>query len=834
MTIFYTNIYQYRGKLLLKGIANGKPFMDDISYEPYLFVLGDGPYKTVDGKSCKRKDFKSIKDQWDWIRQYENMSNHEFFGLTSCSYVYLNDHFPGEIQYDPKLISVVSIDIEVDSRNGMPKVEEAADEITAITLTKNNKIITFGTKYYKPTLENVEYVLAEDEEELLKRFLEVWNSEEWLPDVITGWYIESFDIPYIINRLRRVFDEKAAKILSPWNIINEREIMRGKSSSNYGDRTEKIYEIAGITQLDYLQLYKKFTPSNHSSYRLDSIAQEELGQGKLDYSEYRDLNELYEKNPAKYYDYNIIDALRVAQLEEKLGFIQLVIGIAYTAKVNYVDALTTIRPWDIIIHNYLMERKIVIPQLKENHDVKFRGAYVKEPQLGLFENVLSFDFEGLYPRILSQHNISPETFIKMCNIPSVEDILKAESFGDGTSIAVSLKASICGNGCLYTNEKRGFIGEIVDKFIDLRKVVKKSMLTLQKNEGDKNEISKADMKQQALKILTNGLYGACGNRYFRWFSIHMAEAVTVTGQIFAQWVGMKLNQFINKMIGTKNVDYLIASDTDSVYLNLGPLIDHLGLKFKTKKDQIDYLDNISKEIIEPKIDNWCRQITSMMNVYQFGLNMKREAICDKAVWRAAKNYGLNIWDLEGVRFKEPKIKIKGLEIVRSSTPKSCRDALKEALRLILQSNEESLHDHIKMFHEKFMQMSIEDIAFPRGVDGIVDYYDPVMICKKGTPIHVRGCIVFNEFIRENKLEYKYPMIRDKEKIKFFYLKEPNIYRSHVMALPDRDIPPQLELDNWIDRRVQYDKTFLSPIKSILNVIGWQDEKRVTAMMFFKA
>lgn len=829
---FYTNVFSRGNKIYTIGFANGKRFYDEEDYHPYLFIPGEGDYRSLDGKTLQKKVFPTMREARKFAERYEGVENFQFYGLNAFQYVYLNDEFPGAIDYNPLLIAVNFLDIEVNSKNGMPQVSEASQEVTAITLVRKGKAITFGLKYYKAA-QNVTYVMCKDEAHLLQQFLEVWNSDEWRCDVVSGWYIENFDIPYLVNRIRNVLGAPAMVMLSPWRIVNEREIIRGKSQTNSSkdikDRTDIVYELAGISQLDYIQLYKKFTFTNHESYRLDHIAFVELGERKLDYSEYDSLNELYEKNPALYYDYNIHDSILVEKLDDKLGFINQVFALAYTAKVNYNDAFATSRPWDIIIHNHLLEKKICIPQQASMPNRDLVGAHVEFPQIGLHRNIISYDFTGLYPRMISQHNISPETFLRAgFDMLSIDKIVKGKTLDDVTRVLKEEDWILCANKCIYTKQKRGFLPELVDLFIKKRAIVKKEMITLQKGgkSENANKITQLDNYQQALKILTNGLYGALGMKYFRWFDINLAESVTLTGQLYIKWVMARVNEYLNHLLKTDEFNYVIAGDTDSLYINLDPLVQKMGL---TDQEKItEFLDNVASKKIGPFIIKSCEELAGLLNTYDKQLDMKREIIANKGIWRGKKNYILNVQDKEGVRYPKSKLVMKGIEAVRSSTPMICRDKIKECLRIIMQENEPILQKYIKDFYIEFMSLPLSDISFPRTVDGIHEYYDPVTICKKATPIHVRGAIIYNEVLKALKLQEKYPLIKNKEKIKFVYLKKPNPIKSHVIALPDEGfLPKQLKLDQYIDYETQWEKSFLSPIQSITDLIGWSTKKRST-------
>jgi DNA polymerase elongation subunit (family B) len=293
----------------------------------------------------------------------------------------------------------------VDADQGFPDITTADKEITAITMKKNDMYIVLGCGEFVTDNEKIKYIRCKDEHELLLKFLDVWRSKWFSPDLITGWNVEGFDIPYIVNRIRRVLGHNMAKKLSPWEILEERTIQ-------FMGREQQVFIPVGISTLDYLQLYKKFSFTNQESYRLDHIAFVELGERKMDYSEYDSLFGLYKNDFQKFIEYNIKDVDLVDRLDEKLKLIEQVFAIAYDGKVNYQDAFTSVRMWDVIIHNYLLNQRIVVPQLRVgNKDGQIIGAYVKDPKKGMHKWVVSFDLNSLYPHIIMQYNISPETYI---------------------------------------------------------------------------------------------------------------------------------------------------------------------------------------------------------------------------------------------------------------------------------------------------------------------------------------------------------------------------------------------------------------------------------------
>lgn len=830
---FYTNVFSRGDKIYLRGYKDGRRFSDTINYKPYLFVSSEGKtntnYKTLSGRPVVKMDFDSISDARDFLKRYEDVANYDVYGLTNFQYLFIYDKFHGEINYDASMINIIGIDIETDSSDGFPDIEKADKEVTAITLSRKGEKVVLGMKDYTPSDENVHYIKCKDEWHLLNNFLKIWQSGRYQPDIVTGWNIEFFDIPYLVNRIKNVLGDHEAKKLSPWGFLEERTIeIRG--------RDNQTFTPAGINVLDYLNLYKKFKFEMQESYKLDNIAEKELGIKKLDYSEYGSLNDLYVKNPQKFYDYNVHDVTLIDKLEEKLGFIELVIAFAYDAKVNYSDTMTTVRSWDVIIHNYLLDRAIVIPQFKKSPSYEsLIGGYVKEPKIGMNKWVVSFDLNSLYPHLIMQYNISPEMMGKREQyFPSIESIIDGYAVIEGPD-------AVAANGVKFRKDKQGFLAALMEKMYNDRVLYKKKMLeakqkleTIPKDKVEErrligNDIARYHNLQLAKKIQLNSAYGALGNEWFRWFSFDMAEAITMSGQLSIRWIERKMNAYLNKILKTNNVDYVIASDTDSIYVNMEPMVKTLGVDDTQKI--VDALDKFCEGPIQKMINNSYEELASYMHAYQQKMFMKRETIADKGIWRGKKMYILNALDIEGVRYNEPQLKIQGIEAVRSSTPKSCRSSIKDALKLIMNKDEASVQRFISDFKMHFMSLPFEDVAFPRGMKGLNKYKDRSTIYVKGTPIHVKGALLYNDLITRKGLTRKYQLIGDGDKIKFAYLKTPNILNDTVISVLD-DLPEELGLQKFIDYEMQFQKSFLDPIKSILEIIGWDTEQRSTLEDFF--
>lgn len=470
---FYTHVHRHRDKILVRGYKDGVPFAFRDHYNPYLFTptKKQTPYRTLHGRPVEKVEFESMYAARDYMKRYEGVDGMTIYGLTNFLYAYINDKFNSDIDYDPNLVRVGVLDIEVgvDESSGFPDFRNPTQVVTAITLYHNERFYVYGCGDYKETDDNITYFHCEDESQLLKLFLLKWKELDL--DVVTGWNVAGFDIPYIVNRIGRILGDESSKQLSPWGMIEERTFEQfGKEQVNY--------ELVGITVLDYLDLYKKFSYTPQESYRLDHIANYELGVGKLDYSEYESLFGLYKQNFQKFIEYNVIDVLRVKQLDDKLKFIEMVMAIAYDGKVNYLDTFTSVKMWDIIIHNYLLKKNIVVePQERRERDRQIAGGHVKDPQVGMHEWVVSFDLNSLYPHLIMQYNIGPDTFKGHVIDTSVEKILNGQ-FEDAKfqSYIVDNDIAVAASGYGFTRSKSSFLRDLMDQMYNDRAAYKKKML----------------------------------------------------------------------------------------------------------------------------------------------------------------------------------------------------------------------------------------------------------------------------------------------------------------------------------------------------------------------
>ena len=846
---FYTSVTRSGNQIFFRGYNNGTRIQRKVKYKPTLYVASPKPtqFKSLRGSYLGEMDFESMTDAMDFIKRHKDVDNFDVHGNQNFIQQFISDAFKNVIEFERESINVTTIDIEVQSDQGFPRPEDAAHPVTAITIKSNvdNTYYVWGLGDWDHSASivnhlTVKYVKCVSEADLLHKFMDQWASN--YPDVVTGWNSRMFDTVYLVNRITKVLGEGHANKLSPWchdmrNPIRRRLLRLAQNEV-------EVFEINGIEQLDYLDLFKKFAYSygTQESYKLDHIAHVVLGDSKIDYSEYGSLNELYLKDFQKFIDYNIKDVEIVDRLEDKMSLATLCMTIAYKGKVNFSDAFGSVAVWDALIFNELRARGIICPPKQEQtKERKIEGAHVKDPKIGMHDWVVSFDLNSLYPHIIMQYNMSPETVL---NSAHSFDLLKRDntngSYGssveyllDHNHVDVLPEHCMAGTGQFFKRTDRGLFPQLVDKLYNERKGYKKQMLKVEQQIQDdgssyqlEKEVTTLDNKQMAIKILMNSLYGAMSNEYFRYYDIRIAEGITVSGQLTIKWAEKHLNQYMNKVLDTDNHDYVIAIDTDSLYINMGGLVDKVK-----PKDPVKFLDKVANEKIEPMLDLAYQKLCDYLNGYDQMMVMKREVIASKGVWTGKKHYVLNVHNSEGVQYKEPKLKMMGIEAVRSSTPAVCRLMFKDTIKVILEQDEFQVQQYIRMLREKFAQMPIEDIAFPRSVNRLPFYRDSVTLFKKGTPIQVRAALTYNFYVDQHNLTNKYDKIYSGEKIKFCYLKQPNRVQSNVIAF-SQVLPEEFGVREHVDYDTQFEKSFVEPVKSILDAVGWDVEPRATLEAFF--
>ena len=582
--------------------------------------------------------------------------------------------------------------------------------------------------------------------------------------------------------------------------------------------SKQTYDISGISHLDYLDLYKKFNPGSKESFKLDFIAELELGEKKVELP-----GESFKDSYTNYWEtfvlYNVVDVELLHKLEVKMLQVRLAMQLAFLAKCQFGDVMSAMRLWESIIYNYFLDENIVEEYDKErNEKEKIVGAYVHQPIPGKYGWSVSVDATSLYPSIMMQNNISPECIVDMIDL-DIDDFLAGRHKG-----MVPDNCIVSANGLVTRKDVKGFIPILVGRMFDLRKKTKNEMLDLKRRHAPEEEYRALDVAQLAFKIAANAFYGIMGLAHFKYYDYRMAEAVTSTGQVFIRNAKKYVDLILSKVSG-RNAEFAMYADTDSLYFLVEDIV-------KTKcvgmsdAEIVNYLERFVIDVLQPPLNKKLQEDATSMGIDKCLINFKLECIGPSIIFVAKKRYAFDILYSEGVRYDAPKMKVMGIEIVRSSTPSVVKDYLKESLKLCLSADEKTLQKKVIEVRKAFESCHYTDISFPRGVNGLTTYHDDASIYRVKTPIHVRGALLYNHHLKRKKLDTKYPLIGEGDKIKFVALKMPNTIHENVIAFNNR-IPPELDLEKYVDYKMQFQKAFLAPLEGILEAIGWEAEEKVT-------
>jgi DNA polymerase elongation subunit (family B) len=856
----YTSVVPYGNSLLIRERdAKGRlKAWREREFQPSVYIHSEkGSFTNLRGdQKLARVETGDIAATKDFMESYVENSNVSIYGMDNIALQYIQAMYDRKQPIPKSAIRTGTLDIEVGSDQGFPDPMEAKYPVTAITYfdSFDNIFHVWSTCAWESSkselkpdvLHRVKYTQCDTEEDILRGFMEYWTSN--YPDIITGWNTDGFDLIYLYNRMVGIWDETEANTMSPWNVV------RTKKFTKFNKDQHEV-NLLGINQLDYLKLYRKHTFKMQESYSLDHIASIELkGHRKLSYEEVGSLHELYKTNPQKYVDYNITDVDLVLRIDFKKKLLALVIDVAYFAGVNYDDTFSPVKIWEAKIYDYLMSNGIIVPWKSNQGDNdsggELLGAFVKEAPTGkIWKWVMSFDLTSLYPSIMRQWNLGPDTLTlprnyelqQIHNLNIVNKILKME-LTEGQLEALRMEnLCLAGNGTFYTNSKKSFMNVLMEELFTERKRCKDLSIAAKKAkthlEEGSDEWKKQDaivsenfVREQALKVLLNSAYGALGNAYFMFYDLDVAGAVTYSGQAITQWIEIRLNKYLNDLFKTQNVDYILYIDTDSVYINCEQFVKRFIPKGTPENDIVDFLDKVGQKFRDDVIDPGYEHLQKHLNCMEQLMIMKREAIASAAFWKAKKKYAMRVLDSEGVR--EEDYKIMGLEAISTKTPIFSRKALKEAYKIILTKENEALLDFIDEFRTKVDGLSIEDLALGTSVSGLKKYSDDEGYPIQGTPQHVAAALLYNRLIKQYGVDGTYESIKEGEKMKMVYLKQRNPLKTFTVVGFSSFWPRQFELDKFIDRNRMFERGFLSPLAEMCDTFNWQTERVADLTQFF--
>lgn len=831
----YINVYKSSAEFLTHiYIEDGIRKVDKVRYKPFLGIESskENKWKDIYGKKLGIVEFDSMPECYLWKKSNKDVL--KIYGDINFENQFIATTYKDEPIIQKSAMQVVNIDIEVRAEAGFPNPEKADDPIVTIAahnMVKNTYML-FGFKDLDKPISNCTYIRCLDESDMLMQFIN-WVENNPI-DIFTGWYTEGFDIPYIVNRCKKIFKHNEAARMS----IDKKII-----TTNKADGTVR-YSFQGMISWDYKELYEEFTGDPRERYSLDYISKFELGQGKLDYKDddNRSLTELYDNDFQTFCEYNIKDTELVYLIDQKIKYIDLAISYMYMMKCCPDEIFGTIKPWDSFLYHELYHKNILASPIKNSIKQEFVGGYCANPVVGMHKWVTVYDIASSYPNQIRSFNMSPETIIEDRYLPnellkvrnefgSIEKCIDVEKLESIKDTLEHYDVTFTSTGQFFRRDKQGFIPEVVGREFKNRQAIKRKISENKKlittNPPNKAKLLTEnivlDLQQYTKKIALNSLYGGLANIYFRYFDVRIAEAITSNGQVCVRGA----TNFVEKYVANvKN----IANDTDSMFLTLDKVVNERfnGNVPTDNKRVADFILKYQEKILEPEIIRFFTIMQKNMNLFELTISMEHECISDACIFIAKKRYIMNQIYKEGEWFLDKlKLKIKGIEVVRTSTPQYVRDFLSHALKLIFTADNDTLKKYIEDSKRKFQTLPFKKIAFPRGCNG----FDKYNIASKGLPIALRAAMIGNQALISNNLTNNYRKINEGDKIHFSYIKVPNKFHSNVIGFLDT-FPEELSNDVKIDYNEQWQKAAVAPIQKILGSFGWKVEDDNSIEDFF--
>jgi len=816
---------------------SGKRIVTDVSYNPYLFIETNTETgtKSLFNTNLKRKNFRNQYERSKYIKEsntkrlFENLPIAQQFLIDMFWQTYENDDF---IKYDLK---IGIIDIETYSPHEFPVPENATHPINIITLydSLTKKYYSWGIKQYENNDKDVNYVFCKDEKTLLKKFIEHCSEDYY--DVITGWNSTLFDMPYLINRIRNLLGDEAVNKLSPTGRVYSRS-MRGQ----FGKEQVRWF-IDGVSCVDYLDVYKRFCLANRENYKLDTIAQTELKEQKVDYGS-TNLSDLADDNWQLFVDYNIQDVKLVVRLEQKLQYLVLLRMLSHIGLTTMESAMgnMTVIVGACAIRGRQRHQKIPTFLRPPDDGSQNEGAFVKDPEKGFQQWVVSFDANSLYPSTMITLNLSPETKMGVIVKNNKEDgsvLIRDANFNEHKLSQENFKRliekedlAISKAGVLFTQKRKGLIPEVVDHYYALRVKVRKELKKLKKEQNENTtkdvaeEINRLNIKQMTIKVLINSVYGALGNKVFPLGDDDLARSITLTGQSVAKMGNKILNEYVKQVCGDDVPDVSLYSDTDSSYITLKHVVERLGItpakNNKITKEFYKLIEDV-EEYLNSKITEWGR---NSLNSKDCRFEFKREKICDAAMFLAKKRYVLHVLDDEGIPCN--LFKYTGVEVVRTTMPKPIKPLVKKIIEtMLLTQSIQKTNQVIEEAYETFVSLPVEDIALVSGIKGLEGKaaLSDGFQTAKGMPAHFKAAYFYNLLLKKFNVEQKYEKISSGDKVRFFYVKKPNRYGIDGIGFKYY-YPKEFQEVFIPDHELMFEKIVFSVVERFYEAVNWTPKK----------
>lgn len=818
---------------------NGNRVTMDVSFNPYLYVETTlkGDSKSIFETPVRKRLFKDTRHRSNFIKEcgtnrlFENLRPEQQF-LIDTFHTKNND-----LEFSQNPLKIQYVDIEVYCPDNFPTPDTAYEPINVITIydSLDKRFYTWGTKRLQKKIDGCDYVYCETENQLLECVINYINRSS--PDVLSGWNSEGFDIPYIINRSIRVLGEESIKRISPVENIYSR-LMTGA----FGKEQQRWY-ISGISCIDYLDIYKKFSVGLRESYKLDAIAELELGERKVDYGN-TNLSALADDDWQTFVEYNVQDVNLLVQMEDKLRYLELLRMLAYTGLTTIESAMGTLSVITGATVIKARSKGLVVPTfIKDNiNNAKYEGAYVGEPQRGFQHDVVSFDANSLYPNTMISLNLSPET--KVGKITHKDDThvyithvsgknfklthQKFVEFIKSDNIALS-KAKV-----LFSQNKKGIIPEIVDSIYQQRVLIKKELKTikmklskLDKSDdeyaGLKRKSEQLDIKQFTLKILINTVYGYFGNKHAPIGDPDIARSITLTGQAVIKRSNDILRDYVDKH-GVPGADPVIYNDTDSTYISINRIMKKTGKKFHNDSKITDFAYKQAEAVeqyLNQEITKWsAKALNSKDSRFVF----KRECMTDVGVFLQKKRYVLRVLDDEGIPTN--KFKYTGVEVVRSTIPAPIKPYIKKIIETMMDTENRSVTNDVFLeAYEKFKELPVEDYSFVMGISDYEKYADRCngFVTCKGMPAHVKAAYHYNTLLEKLDLSGDYEAIETGDKVRYFYVNQPNKYGINAIAYKYY-YPDEFKKVFDPDIEKMFEKIIFSIIERFYEAVNWKLSK----------